>query len=65
MIQMSSTPTKLISMTDAAERLAVHPITIRRWIASGKLTGFRISERVMRVELAEVEALLVPIQVKP
>lgn len=61
---MATAPTKLISMADAAERLAVHPITIRRWIANGKLTGYRISERVFRVELAEVEALLVPVQVQ-
>ncbi|MDV8003842.1 helix-turn-helix domain-containing protein [Rhodococcus sp. IEGM 1318] len=61
---MSTTPTKLISAAEAAKMLTVHPITIGRWVQSGKLTGYRISERVLRVDLAEIEALLVPTQVK-
>lgn len=65
MVQMSSTPTKLISVVDAAERLAVHPITIRRMLADGRLTGFRVGGHLLRIDAAEVEALLVPVQVKP
>lgn len=58
---MATTPTKLISAADAAEILAVHPITIGRWVKSGKLTGYRISERTLRIDLAEIQALLVPV----
>ncbi|MDI9943270.1 excisionase family DNA-binding protein [Rhodococcus sp. IEGM 1302] len=55
----------MISVVDAAKRLAVHPITIRRMLADGRLTGFRVGGHLLRIDAAEVEALLVPVQVKP
>lgn len=50
----------LVGMTDAAERIGVSTDTIRRRIATGDLTGYRLGARIIRVDLAEVDALLTP-----
>jgi excisionase family DNA binding protein len=44
----------------AAELCHVHPNTIRRWIAEGRLPAYRVGPRRLRVDLADVEALIVP-----
>lgn len=35
--------------------------TIRRWIAAGRLNGYRVNARVIRVDLNEIDAILQPI----
>lgn len=40
----------------AAERWSVSVDTIRRMISSGKITGYRLNRRIVRVDLAEVDA---------
>jgi excisionase family DNA binding protein len=58
---MTTTPTHL-TLTQAAERLGLGPRTIRRYIADGKLTGYRIGDGPhVRLLAAEVDALLQPI----
>jgi excisionase family DNA binding protein len=54
---------KYESIESAAQRLNVNPRTIRRRIADGSLTGYRVGGgRSIRVESAEVdESLLKPI----
>ena len=52
---------KYVTTTQAAELLGVSSRTIRRYIADGTLSGYRVGPRNLRVALAEVEALLVPI----
>lgn len=51
----------LITLAEAAESLTLDEKTIRRYISSGMLTGYRIGPRVIRVDAAEVEALARPI----
>jgi excisionase family DNA binding protein len=51
----------MISLDDAAQRLDVHPRTIRRAVADGRLAAYRIGPRLIRVDAAEVDALLAPI----
>lgn len=46
-----------ISVRDTARLLHVTPRTIRNWIAAGRLTAVRVSERVTLVPLAEIERL--------
>lgn len=46
--------TPLLSVTEAAERLNVHPATIRRMIARGELSARRVG-RVWRVDPADLE----------
>lgn len=58
----STSPTRtLIPMSTAAERLGCSTKTIRRRIADGSLTGYRVGPKNLRVDLAEVEALARPI----
>ena len=52
---------KVITVAEAAERLGVHHMTIRRWIREGKLRAFRIPGDVRRfVDADEIEALREP-----
>jgi len=52
---------RLASLADAADYAAVNPRTIRRRIADGSLTGYRLGARILRVDLEELDALLRPI----
>lgn len=54
-------PPRWGSVAEGAEHLDVHPRTIRRMIAEGRLTGYRLGPRIIRVDLNEVDALLQPI----
>ena len=50
------------SLADAAAYVDVDERTIRRWIAAGLLTGYRLGQKTIRVDLNEVdEALCRPI----
>lgn len=50
-----------IKPAEAAEHLGVTDRTIRNYVASGLLTGYRLGSRAMRLDLDEVDALLRPI----
>lgn len=52
---------RLISLPDAAEYAGVHPRTLRRYIAAGRLTGYRLGPRVIRIDADELDALLTPV----
>ena len=52
---------RLESIAGAAEYAGVHPRTIRRRIADGRLTGYRMGPRLIRVDLNELDAMLRPI----
>lgn len=45
------------SIRQAAEFHGVDPKTIRRWIAEGRLTAYRVGPRLIRLDRAEVLAL--------
>lgn len=51
-------PANLVSLAVAAEHIGVHPKTLRRRIADGTLTGYRIG-RMVRVDLDEVARCLI------
>ena len=56
------TPTRrLATIATAAEYAVCSEKTIRRRIAAGQLTGYRMGPRLLRVDLDEVDALLRPI----
>lgn len=57
----NSTPRRLATLAEAAEYAACNPRTIRRRIADGSLTGYRMGVRAIRVDLAELDAMLRPI----
>lgn len=52
---------QLVSIADAAQYTATSTKTIRRWLANGSLTGYRIGPRLIRVDLNELDAGLRPI----
>lgn len=56
-----ATRRRLGTIADAAEFARVNPKTIRRRIADGSLTGYRIGPRAIRVDLDELDGLLRPI----
>jgi excisionase family DNA binding protein len=58
---VSEPPVQRVSLVTAADTLACSTRTLRRWIAEGRLTGYRMGPRLIRVDVAEVEALLHPI----
>jgi len=51
----------LATIAEAAEQARCNPRTIRRRIADGSLTGYRMGPRLIRVDLGELDALLRPI----
>lgn len=50
----------LISVSQAAEYLGVNSKTLRSYISQGKLTGYRMGPRLIRVDANEVDALMRP-----
>lgn len=56
-----SQPRRLATLSDAADYARVNPRTLRRRIADGSLTGYRMGPRLVRVDLNELDALLAPI----
>jgi excisionase family DNA binding protein len=59
-----SIPTGLFSVREVADRLGVHPETIRRLIHDGRLEAIRVG-RVLRVEGRSLEGFLARQRVKP
>ena len=55
---------RLHTVRDVADRLGVHPETIRRLIHEGRLRGVRVG-RALRVDDAAVEELVAQQRVKP
>ena len=51
-------PRRFATLIEAADYVAVHPKTVRRWVATGRLTAYRAGPRLLRVDLNEVDAML-------
>ncbi|PTU56973.1 hypothetical protein DBB34_06585 [Sphaerisporangium cinnabarinum] len=51
-------PERLASTAVAGERYDVHARTIRRWIAEGRLTGYRVGPKLLKVDLDELDHIL-------
>jgi excisionase family DNA binding protein len=49
------------TLAAAAEVTGVSPRSIRRYIAAGRLKGYRLGPRLIRVDLDELRDLLSPI----
>ena len=58
---MTEEPKQYESIADAARRGRCSPKTIRRRIAEGNLTAYRFGPHLIRLDPAEVDALLRPI----
>lgn len=53
-------PRRFVTPAEAAEYLGVTPRTIRQMISDGRLTGYRSGTRLVRLDLNEVDAAMVP-----
>lgn len=52
---------RLVTVEEAAAYVRCAPRTIRRYVSSGAIAGFRVGPRMLRVDLNEVDAMLRPI----
>jgi hypothetical protein len=50
---------RFASVQAVAEMFDVDPATVRRWIASGLVTGYRVGDRLVKLDIAEVERKVV------
>lgn len=49
---------RLVNKKAVAEHFGVCPKTVDNWIASGKLTAYRIGNRCVRFKVSEIESAL-------
>lgn len=54
---VEKTSKKLLTVNEAAERLALSPDTIRKWLRSGQIEGVKIS-RIWRVYENDIEEII-------
>ena len=54
-----------VTIQEAAATYGVHPLTIRRWIGSGRLTAYRVGPRLIRLDADQMQAQLLgePVEV--
>ncbi len=50
-------PTRLLTPEEAADRLNVSPMTVRKWLCSGKLRGVKVSV-LWRVRESDLDAFI-------
>lgn len=56
---MTSLP-RWATKEEAAKHIGVHPRTITRWAAEGRLRAHRAGPRLIRFDLNEIDAALTP-----
>lgn len=49
---------RLVSISRAAEEVDLSDKTVRRYIASGRLRGYRVGPRLIKVDLEELDRLV-------
>jgi excisionase family DNA binding protein len=52
---------RLIGIPAAADRADVCTRTIRRWIADGRLTGWRTGPKLIKIDVDELDRLIRPV----
>lgn len=53
----------LISLEAASQYADVSERTVRRWITSGRLTGYRVGVKLLRVDVDELDTMIAPVPV--
>lgn len=53
---------ELLTIKEAATLLKMSSVTVRRWLKQGRLVGYRVGPRGIRLRRRDVEALLEPTQ---
>ena len=57
----SAAPRRYATLEQAAAYLNCNPRTIRREISRGRLTDYRLGERMIRVDLDELDQVMSPL----
>jgi excisionase family DNA binding protein len=52
---------RLVTIAVAAEYVDVHPRTLRRWIAAGRLPAYRLGPRLIKLDLDELDEFMRPV----
>lgn len=52
---------RYVPLDVAAKRLSITVPGLRKFIAEGRITGYRLGKRAIRVDVRELDALLTPI----
>lgn len=52
---------RFVTLQEGAEYLSVTEQTLRRYIADGKIHGYRLGKRALRVDRSDLDALLIPV----
>ncbi|WP_051204282.1 MULTISPECIES: helix-turn-helix domain-containing protein [Nocardioides] len=58
MTTTATTHRRLISLTEAADALAVSTKTVRRYIAAGELDAVRLGRRTIRIKVESLDRLV-------
>lgn len=59
MPRSATTPSaSYLSLADAADRLGVSTVTVRRRITDGRLRAFRLGKRLIRIRVEDLESML-------
>lgn len=56
-----TTGRRLTTLKVAAEYADVHPRTLRRWIAAGRVPAYRLGPRLIKVDLDELDEFMRPV----
>lgn len=56
-----TTPRRWVSLQEAAEHLGVTDRNIRKMMADGRLTGYRIGKSRIRLDVNEIDAAMKPV----
>jgi hypothetical protein len=54
-------PRRPATLTQAAAESGRHRVTLRRWVAEGKIHGWRQGDKLLIVDLDEVDKLTKPV----
>lgn len=60
-VLVSAQTKRYLAISEAATIFDVHHSTVRRWISQGRITGYRLGPRMLRVDLNEIESMLRPL----
>ena len=52
---------RLSSINGVAEEYDVSPRTVRRWIADGRIAGYRVGPRLIKIDMNEIDAIMRPV----
>ena len=56
-----TTGRRLTTLKVAAKYADVHPRTLRRWIAAGRVPAYRLGPRLIKVDLDELDEFMRPV----